>query len=83
MLHMVDQVHWHIRRGRQLLLAKVRMPIGRIGIFLYKIYLTRFVERMHVDNLSKLCDGTYVTFSYIQIHSRKTLLAPVVQNMPK
>ncbi len=39
MLHMVDQVHWHIRRGRQLLLAKVRMPIGRIGIFLFTVYM--------------------------------------------
>ncbi len=27
-------IHWHLRRGRTLLLAKVRMPIGRIGIFL-------------------------------------------------
>ncbi len=26
-------IHWHRRSGRQLLLAKVRMPIGRIGIF--------------------------------------------------
>ena len=32
-LDMVDQMHWHRRRGRKLLLAKVRMPIGRIGIF--------------------------------------------------
>ncbi len=32
-LYNVALIHWHRRRGRQLLLAKVRMLIGRIGIF--------------------------------------------------
>ncbi len=32
-LGIIHQIHWHRRRGRQLLLAKVIMPIGRIGIF--------------------------------------------------
>ncbi len=33
------QTEWHRRRGRQLLLAKVRMSTGRIGIFANYIYL--------------------------------------------
>ncbi len=36
-LHIIHQVHWHRRRGRQLLLAQVRMLIGRIGIFFNKL----------------------------------------------
>ncbi len=34
-LVLADQRHCHRRRGCQLLLAKVRMPIGRIGIFYF------------------------------------------------
>ena len=52
-------MHWHKWRGRQLLLAKVRMLIGRIGIFLWQS-LCCLLEEILATRYMKLTRATAV-----------------------
>ncbi len=52
LVHIVDQMHWHRRRGRQLLLAKVRMLIGRIGIFSVWMFISLKIYQLVNQSVS-------------------------------
>ncbi len=51
----VFQTEWHRRRGRQLLLAKVRMLLGRIGIFKLKTSILLSSSLCFCKNYQNCC----------------------------
>ncbi len=73
----VYQIDWPIRRGRQLLLAKVRMPIGRIGIFSSDVCQKSFTMKLGLEAHKDMHTGVR-PFVCQKTFQRKYDLGPVM-----
>ncbi len=67
--------NWFSARGRQLLLAKVRMPKGRIGIFIFILETFSF-EPHYFRVISRA--KSYIIFLFAMVYRTRGMTVPLL-----